>query len=81
MVTDKFYVIRIRFLEDGTVKKSEVMEYDTHRQAETKFHNNLATDMADDTLLGSTVMVINAYGGVTDCEHWENEEEPTPEEG
>ena len=75
-MTNNYYVIRIRFLKDGTIKKSEVMEYDPQRQAEAKFHNNLATDMADDTLQGSTCMVINAYGGVSNVEHWEIEAEP-----
>lgn len=76
MKINEFYVIRVRFLKDGTVKKSEVMSYSTYRQAEAKFHNNLATDMADDTLIGSTVMVMDAYGSVTNVEHWENEVEP-----
>ena len=79
MAIDRFYVIRIRFLKDGSIKKSEVMDYDTFRQAETKFHNNLATDMADDTLQGSTCMVINAYGGTMKVENWFDENAPEPE--
>lgn len=73
-MNNEFYVIRIKFLKDGTVKKSEIMSYETHHQAETKFHSNLATDMADDTLTGSTCMVMDAFGGVTDVEHWQIEE-------
>ena len=73
---DQYYVIRIRFLKDGTVKKSEVMEYNTYRQAEAKFHSNLATDMADDTLKGSTCMVVSAYGATMNTEHWELDPEP-----
>ncbi len=73
-MNSEFYVIRIKFLKDGTVKKSEIMSYENHHLAETKFHNNLATDVADDTLIGSTCMVINAYGSVTDVEHWQNNE-------
>ena len=77
-MVNQYYVIRIKFLKDGTVKKSEVMDYETQRQAETKFHNNLATDMADETLEGSTCVIMNAYGGVTKSEHWEVEK-PAPE--
>lgn len=77
-MSNQYYVIRIKFLKDGTVKKSEVMDYETQRQAEVKFHNNLASDMADDTLEGSTCVIMNAYGGIAKSEHWEIEQ-PAPE--
>lgn len=66
----KYFVFRVKYLLDGSIKKSEVMEYDSLRSAMSKFHNNLSTDMADETLSGSMCMVVNAYAGVEASEHW-----------
>ena len=41
----------------------------------SKFHQNLGTDMADDTLNGSMCTVINDHGGQEAKEYWNN---PTP---
>ena len=75
-----YYVMRIKYQKDGQVKKSEVMEYDTRQAAIAKFHTNMGTDMADDTLKGSMCTVINGMGGQEEAEFWElPEEEPVEE--
>lgn len=66
----KFFVFRVKYQLDGQIKKSEVMEYDSLRQAMAKFHNNLSLDMADETLSGSMCVVVNAYAGIEAKEHW-----------
>jgi len=65
-----FYVMRVKFLKDGTTKKSEVMDYETRDQAVAKFHTNLGTDMVDETLKGSMCTVINSHGGQECKEYW-----------
>lgn len=72
---EKYFVVRVKFLKDGSAKPSEVMEYSTQKDAIAKFHWNLQTDMKDETLCGSTCVVINAYGGVLKQEHWEDAEQ------
>lgn len=69
-----YYVIRVKYLKDGTVKKSELMSYDTRTQAVAKFHSNLGTDMADSTLAGGMCVVINAHGGTEEKAYWTAEE-------
>lgn len=59
---DKYYVMRVKYLKDGTIKKSEVMEYDSRQAAIAKFHSNMGTDMVDETLSGSMCTVIDQYG-------------------
>ena len=72
-----YYVMRIKYLKDGTVKKSEVMEYDNRQAALAKYHANMGTDMADDTLKGSMCTVINGMGGQEVADYWMlPEEEP-----
>ena len=66
-----YYVVRVKYLKDGTEKRSELMSYDTKQAAVAKFHSNLATDMADDTLKGSMCTVINYQGGQVEKEYWE----------
>lgn len=76
-----YYVVRVKYLKDGTEKRSELMAYETKNQAMSKFHQNLGTDMADDTLKGSMCTVINEHGGQEDKEFWEIESpEPEPNE-
>lgn len=60
----EFYVIRIRFMKDGTTKKSEIITKATLREAEAKLHNNLGIDMADDTLSGGVCMILDIRGKV-----------------
>ena len=67
----KYYVMRVKYLKDGTTKKSEVMEYDSRERAIAKFHSNLGTDMVDETLQGSMCVVINGMGGMEKTEYWE----------
>ena len=69
----KYYVVRVKFLKDGTQKKSELMDYATRQEAIAKFHDNLATDMKDATLSGSMCTVINSHGGQEVKEYWTNE--------
>lgn len=66
----EFYVFRVRFLKDGTTKKSEIMTYPTLRQAEAKHYSNLGTDMADDTLSGGVGMVISSDASVLTKTKW-----------
>lgn len=65
-----FYVMRVKFVKDGTTKKSEVMDYETRNEAMAKFHTNLGTDMSDSTLSGSMCTVINSHGGQEAHEYW-----------
>lgn len=71
-----FYVVRVKYLLDGTEKRSELMAYETQQEAVAKFHNNLGADMSDDTLKGSMCVVLNAHGGTVDKEYWEIPDEP-----
>lgn len=82
-----YYVMRVKYLKDGTTKKSEVMDYETRDQAVAKFHTNLGADMVDDTLKGSMCTVINSHGGQETKEYWGETDmdvptpEPEPSEG
>ena len=79
-----YYVMRIKYQKDGTVKKSEVMEYETKQKAEAKFHTNLGTDMEDENLQGSMCTVINGMGGQEMSEFWgviDPQPEPESNEG
>lgn len=71
----KYFVVRVKFLKDGTIKKNEVMDFDTEIQAIAKLHSNLATDMADGTLKGSACMVLNENFYVIKSESWRLPEE------
>ena len=75
-----YYVMRVKYLKDGTVKKSEVMDYESRQAAIAKFHSNMGADMADDTLKGSMCTVINGAGGQEEAEYWMTEDEPEPNE-
>lgn len=59
---DKYFVLRVKYLKDGTIKKSEVMEYSDRQAALAKYHTNMGTDMSDNTLSGSMCTVIDQYG-------------------
>ena len=77
-----FFVMRVKYQNDGEVKKSEVMNYEDYDRAIAKFHENLGTDMKDDTLKGSMCTVINSHGGQERYEYWgetDMEEEPVPD--
>lgn len=80
-----YYVVRVKYLKDGTEKRSELMAYDTLQAAESKFYTNIGTDMNDDTLSGSMCVVLNGHGGTEDKKYWnvpapEPEPEPNTEE-
>lgn len=65
-----YYVMRVKFLKDGTTKKSEVMDYESRTDALAKFHTNLGTDMVDESLKGSMCTVTNSHGGQEAKEYW-----------
>lgn len=67
---ERFFVIRVKWLKDGTIKKSEVMDYDSRIRALAKFHTNIGTDMSDDTLCGSMCAVINNSGYTIIQDSW-----------
>lgn len=69
----KYYVIRIKYLLDGTEKKSEIMSYDTITRAVAKFHSNMGTDMLDESLKGVLCMVVNSEGGILENKKWNAE--------
>lgn len=71
----KFYVVRVKYLPDGTEKKSELMDYPDQLTAEAKFHKNIGTDMEDLTLSGSMCMVIDSFGNTLLSKSWERPEE------
>ena len=73
-----YYVVRVKYLLDGTEKKSELMSYEDKNQAIAKFHTNLGTDMVDDTLKGSFCTVLNDMGKEVVSSSWKVEE-PAPE--
>lgn len=77
-IPSKFFVVRVKYLKDGTIKKSELMEYATKQEAVAKFHSNLGADMVDETLQGSMCTVLNSEGGQIEVAFWQLEEEPTP---
>lgn len=72
-----YYVARVKYLKDGTEKKSELMSYQTKNEALSKFHSNLGNDMVDDTLQGSMCVVLNEHGGTEEQGYWEIPQEPT----
>lgn len=80
-MVDKYFVVRVRFLAEGGIKKSELMSYQTYEQAVSKFHSNLAQDMVDDTLTGSMCSVLNIDGTLVKQDFWGHwvEESPAPE--
>jgi hypothetical protein len=67
---DNFYVVRVKWLKDGTIKKSELMSYEKKEQAIAKYHSNMATDMVDETLSGSMCTVLDALGGCVLNDYW-----------
>jgi len=76
-----YYVVRVKYLKDGSEKRSELMAYQTKQEALSKFHTNMGTDMADDTLAGSFCTVLNSLGNPVTSDSWhiEESEEPEPE--
>ena len=78
---DFYFVVRVKWLKDGGIKKSELMSYPTYEQAVSKFHSNLATDMVDETLSGSMCVVLDMTGNQVKQDSWGHwvEEQPTPE--
>lgn len=69
-MADRYFVERVKYLKDGTFKKSEQMDYATLKAAEKKFYQNVSTDMDDDTLCGSVNLVLNSIGGQIDTKFW-----------
>lgn len=67
---NRFYVVRVKYLADGTEKRSELMAYDTRLEAESKFHINVGTDMADTTLNGSMCVVLDSFGNSICTKYW-----------
>lgn len=76
---DRFYVERVKYLKDGTIKKSEQMDYGTQKEAETKFYKNVGDDMSDDTLCGSLNVILNSIGGQVEKKFWKNDDAVIPE--
>lgn len=77
---EKYYVVRVKYLKDGTEKRSELMSYADKQTAIAKFHTNLGTDMVDDTLQGSFCTVLNSSGKEVVSEGWHlPEPEPNAE--
>lgn len=82
MELDKYFVVRVKWLKDGTIKKSELMSYPTRQEAVAKYHSNMAADMADATLSGSMCTVVDQIGGSVLNDYWghvTNPEEPVSE--
>ena len=81
---DKYYVVRVKWLKDGTIKKSELMSYQTQQEAVAKYHSNMALDMADDLLSGSMCTVLDQLGSVILNDSWGHvtviENNPEPEQ-
>ena len=67
---DKYYVVRVKWLKDGIIRKSELMSYETQTEAVAKYHSNMAADMVDDTLSGSMCSVLNALGQNILNDYW-----------
>jgi len=63
-MVDKYFVVRVKWLKDGTIKKSELMSYQTQQEAIAKYHSNMAVDMEDELLSGSMCTVLNQIGEV-----------------
>ena len=77
---NKFYVVRVKYLPNGEEKKSELMDYPTQLEAESKFYKNIGTDMEDTTLLGSMCMVVDKFGNEIQSRYWSREIVPTTAE-
>jgi len=77
---DWFFVVRVKYLKDGTMKKSELMDYTTENRAVAKYHSNMGTDMVDETLAGGYCTVLNGHGGEVISGFWKADED-TPADG
>lgn len=77
-MVDKYFVVRVRFLAEGGIKKSELMSYPTQEQAVSKFHSNLALDMVDETLTGSMCSVLDITGNLIKQDFWGHWVEESP---
>lgn len=78
-MADRFYVERVKYLKDGTFKKSDQMEYATQKAAEKKFYSNVSTDMDDNELCGSFNVVLNSIGGQVEHKFWKDVNANIPE--
>lgn len=76
-----YYVVRVKYLKDGTEKRSELMAYESKQQALSKFHTNMGTDMADESLNGSMCVVLNEHGGTVESDYWEVSQPEPNEDG
>lgn len=71
-MTERYFVERVKYLKDGTHKKSEQMEYATIKAAEKKFYQNVGNDMDDSTLCGSMNVLLNSIGGQIEKKFWKD---------
>lgn len=58
----KYYVIRITTTFEN-VETRNIMPYDTRDEAEIRYHNSIAADMANKDCMKSLVVFINSTGG------------------
>ena len=61
-MTSKYFVIRVKYLVDGTVDKGEIIDFDSREAAIAQYHVYVGTDMNDASLRGSMCTVLNSYG-------------------
>lgn len=74
-----YFVVRVKYLKNGQVKKSELMDYNDKQAALAKFHQNIGADMADDTLAGSFCTVLSQEGkSLEDGTYYWHIPEPEP---
>lgn len=78
-MADRFFVERVKYLKDGTIKKSEQMEYATEKAAEKKFFKNVSDDMDDETINASFNVILNSIGALIEKKFWKNANVDIPE--
>lgn len=76
----RYYVMTIQHnWEKDAENRTVPSAFNSYNEAKQKFHSQLASDMANQTLDWSLCLIINSEGGVHESEKWTREIVPNPE--
>lgn len=74
---DKFVVVRIFF--KGEAETHSVQFFDTYIEAQQRYYNVIAADLASEDITYQAAYIINADGLMMDGKVFDRTPEPTPE--
>lgn len=74
---DKFVVVRIFF--KGEAETHSVQFFDTYIEAQQRYYNVIAADLASEDITYQAAYIINAVGLMMDGKVFDRTPEPTPE--